>query len=79
MKDWDFVDWLFAAGFALLAIAMVLIVIIGGTYSVKSARTHAFCLQEGYAEYDVTWNFDAYCVQRDYRGTMHPIPISELE
>ena len=50
---------------SLVAIAFVVIVGIAAIAKVaKESRTSRACVEHGYPDYKVTWNWDSYCIKR---------------
>jgi hypothetical protein len=66
----------------LAAIALLgMVVFFGWIFGLAgvSAITQSACLERGYAESNVDWKFNRYCIQRDYTGFMKSIPLDEAK
>ena len=61
----------------ILLVILAILVLVGITGYARMT-TKATCLKAGYAEYEIDYHFNRYCVQRDYRGVMKAIPLEDI-
>lgn len=77
MCNTNFIDKLFIGLICTFMAAVILGILVALVYAPKNLTTEAYCLDHGYLNYKVTYDFQGYCVNSVGSITHKVISVEE--